>query len=292
MQKIIVIGAKGMLGSAVTAFFVEKNIKVIGVDKSDDFDFTKKDDIKELLEKIKPDVVINCAAYTDVDGCETEEGFAIAGLVNSQAPIDLVEICLDLDITCIHISTDYVFSDNSESGYAEDSILSSAINKYGQTKLDAERGIIELCGGLEGSDFKNKDSKIYVIRISWLFGEGGANFIQKIIAKSKTELELSVVDDEVGCPTYTVDIVKAMDNILENNLNFGIYHVISCEVCSRYDLAKYLLDKISPEVRINKSKLADFSRKAVVPNFSILKNTKLPKQRHWEEMVDDFLGKS
>ena len=294
MQKIIVIGSNGMLGSEVTAFFVKKKCHVVGLDRADEFDFTDKNIVKNKLEELKPDVVINCAAFTDVDGCETEKGLSVAKSVNAQAPVDLVEICLELNIACIHISTDYIFGDNISAGHIESDLSTGSMNAYGQTKLEAEKGITELCGGLEEFDkssFDNKDSKVYIIRISWLFGKGGENFVNKIITKAKNNEDLSVVDDEVGCPTYTYDVAKAMDYILEDDLKPGIYHVTSNNSCSRYDFAKYIINKIYPDINVKPCELADFSRKAKVPNFSILRNRKLPKQRSWEEMVDDFSKK-
>jgi len=290
MKKVLIIGSQGMLGSTAVDFFTTKNFSVVGVDKSAEFDFTDKNHIKNLLKKNKPDVVINCAAFTNVDACETTTGLSVATTVNAQAPVNLVEICLNLNIHCVHISTDYVFGDNVEFGHIESDIPIQAMNAYGHTKLAAEQGIIILCGGLDSSNFQNQNASVYIIRISWLFGHGGKNFLQKILVKAETELALKVVTDEIGCPTYTQDVIKTINYILENKLATGIYHVISRDICSRYDFAQYALEKINSQTVVQPCKLSDFPRVAKINNFSILKNTKLPEQRSWREMVDDFLA--
>ena len=291
MKKILIIGANGLLGSETTVFFRKYKYNVVTVDKTE-LNITDIVQVKNFLQNNKPDVIINCAAFTNVDACETSTGKDLAMQINGQAPIDLVRLCLDENITCMHISTDYVFGDGSEMGHVESDIPEKPINVYGATKLKAEQGIIELCGGLNGSDFLltegEENSKIYIIRISWLFGKNSTNFVQKIINKSKEVEELKVVDDEVGCPTYTRDVVEVIKYLLENDTTSGIFHVCSSSSCSRYEFAKYILEKINANTKISKCSIDDFDREANIPKFSILLNTKLPLQRDWREMVDEY----
>ncbi len=291
MKKILIIGANGLLGSETTVFFRKYKYNVVTVDKTE-LDITDIVQVKKFLQNHKPDALINCAAFTNVDACETSTGKDLAMQINGQAPIDLVRLCLDENITCIHISTDYVFGDGSEMGHVESDIPEKPVNVYGATKLKAEQGIVELCGGLEGSDFllpKGEDDfKIYIIRISWLFGKNATNFVQKIINKSKVVDKLKVVDDEVGCPTYTRDVVEVMKYLLENDIASGIFHACSSNSCSRYEFAKYILEKINVNAKIFPCSIDDFDRKANIPKFSILLNTKLPPQRDWREMVDEY----
>ncbi len=287
MKKIAILGAGGLLGSEATVFFRNSRYEVIAVGSSS-LDITDSVQVDNFLYQNKPDVVINCAAFTNVDACETKEGRELAIAINGQAPISLVKKCLQKNITCIHISTDYVFGDSNELGHVESDIPIMPLNFYGKTKLQAEQGIIDLCGGLASSDFKNKNSKIYVVRISWLFGKNATNFVQKIINKSKVVDELKVVDDEVGCPTYTRDVVEVMKYLLENNIAPGFFHVCSSSACSRYEFAKYILEKINANTKISSCSIDDFDRKANIPKFSILLNTKLSPQRDWREMIDEY----
>lgn len=288
MKKIAILGAGGLLGSEATVFFRDAGYEVIAIDNSS-LDVTNVVEVKIFLDDTKPDAVINCAAFTNVNACETQEGKKQAMMVNGQAPIDLIEKCLERNIACIHISTDYCFGDSKKSGHIESDVPEKPMNIYGESKLKAEKGIIELCGGLEDSNFRNDNSKIYIIRISWLFGKNATNFVQKIINKSEEVEELKVVDDETGCPTYTRDVVKVMKVLLEESIPPGIFHVASNESCSRYEFAKYILEKINSKVEISPCSLDDFKRDANIPEFSILRNTKLtPNNRHWRAMIDDF----
>lgn len=157
------------------------------------------------------------------------------------------------------------------------------MNKYGETKLEGERAV-------EAVLVSNPDLKAYIVRTSWLFGEGATNFIAKITKFAQEKDELSVVDDEVGCPTYVKDLALVLLELAEGEKESGVYHMCSKDSCSRYEFAKKILELQHIGTPVKPGKLADWQRKAKISNHSILLNTKLPPHRAWEEMLEDFIN--
>jgi dTDP-4-dehydrorhamnose reductase len=276
-KKVLVFGSSGMLGSYFSELLEEKydQFEVIRNDKAEGgIDITDQEQVNKVVHESKPDYVVNCAAFTNVDAAE--ENPKLAFEVNADAPKYMAQVCKELDIPFIHISTDYVFGDNKEEGYPEDYKEFNPMNVYGVSKLDGEENVLEVGG----------DN--YIFRTSWLFGPGATNFIDKISKYAKELPELKVVTDEIGCPTYVRDLSEGILLALKEEIDPGIYHVCSKDSLSRYGFAKEILKLQGIDTPIKEAKLKDFERKAQVPHISILLNTKLDEARSSTEMLEEY----
>ncbi len=274
-MKIVILGAKGMLGSDLAKVFAD--FKPHLFDK-DEIDITNKNALIGLLKKIKPDIVINAAAYTDVDGCEENRDLAMK--VNADAPGYLAEVSESIGAIFVHYSTDYVFSGNNENGYSEDDDPGDPVNFYGESKLAGEIAV------------RKSGGNYYIIRTSWLFGSGGPkingrprNFVETILRLAEEKSELRVVNDQHGKPTFSLDLGQRTRYIIERKKDFGIYHVTNEPATTWYEFAK----EIAGIPIIVPCKSSEFPRSAKRPGFSILLNTKLPPMRSWQEALEDYL---
>lgn len=277
MQKILVFGSSGMLGNYLCKLLEENGYEILKNDRAEGgIDITVEDDVKKTVSESNADSVINCSAYTNVEKAEEER--EIAFQVNANAPRYMAQACKDTNIPFIHISTDYVFGENKEDGYPEDYKDFKPLNVYGESKLEGEKNVLDI------------DSDVYIFRTSWLFGPNATNFIEKISKYGRELPELKVVTDEVGCPTYVGDISKAIISAIKSDIKPGIYHVCSRDTCSRYEFAKEILRIQNIETPVYECKLSDFDRKAKVPNYSQLINTKLPQMRTWKEMLTEYFN--
>lgn len=291
----LIIGSHGMLGGELVRQSKKyTNWEVTTSDVSDlgGIDITNESSVKKYFEQYKPDIVINCAAFTNVDACETEDGFEIAKKVNGYGPGILAKHSAKNKALFIHISTDHVFGDDRRDGYEEDYNKFSPPNKYGESKLLGEQEVIEAAGGVDKNDkskFKNQENMTYIVRTSWLFGEGAKNFIAKIIELSQKLDTLKVVTDEVSSPTYVKDLAQRLIYIAEKQPEPGIYHASGQGEANRYNFARAILKEIDSKTRLLPTTHAEFGRKIKVPVYSVLLNTKLPVMRKWEEMVTEFI---
>ena len=254
-KKILILGANGMLGHVFPGAVCRDHV----------LDITDEKKISSYISELNPDIVINSAAYTDVDGCEDKREHAFK--VNGEAPGYLAAACHEADAVLVHYSTDYVF-DGSKPEYIESDPV-NPINAYGESKLLGERRIQ-----------KNMDD-YRIIRTSWLFGEHGKNFVDTILDLSQRMEEVKVVSDQTGKPTYSVDLAKKTPEII--NLDAGIYHVTNDGVCSWFEFASAFIDNAVP------CSSSEFPRKAKRPEYSVLKNTKTDPMRHWKDALDDYL---
>ncbi len=280
-KKVLVFGSSGMLGSYFSNLleekYKEKRYEVIRNDKADGgIDITDQNQVNEAIHESNADYVVNCAAFTNVDGAE--ENPEIAFKVNADAPKYMAQVCKELNIPFIHISTDYVFGDNKEEGYREDHEEFNPMNVYGVSKLDGEQNVLEVGGNN------------YIFRTSWLFGPGATNFIDKISKYAKELPELKVVTDEIGCPTFVRDLSEGILLALEGEIDSGIYHVCSRDSLSRYEFAENILKLQGIDIPIKEAKLDDFPRAATVPHTSILLNTKLDEARTSNEMLEEYFN--
>ena len=280
-KKVLVFGSSGMLGSYFSNLleekYKEKRYEVIRNDKADGgIDITDQNQVNEAIHESNADYVVNCAAFTNVDGAE--ENPEIAFKVNADAPKYMAQVCKELNIPFIHISTDYVFGDNKEEGYREDHEEFNPMNVYGVSKLDGEQNVLEVGGNN------------YIFRTSWLFGPGATNFIDKISKYAKELPELKVVTDEIGCPTFVRDLSEGILLALEGEIDSGIYHVCSRDSLSRYEFAENILKLQGIDIPIKEAKLEDFPRAATVAHTSILLNTKLDEARSSEEMLEEYFN--
>lgn len=258
--KTLIIGASGMLGSDLCKVFPEA-VKLT----HKELDITNRENVIDCIRKKKPDVVINAAAYTNVDGCEDKQELAFQ--VNGYGPGYIAEACSILGAKLVHFSTDYVF-DGSKKEYVE-SDVPNPINVYGYSKLLGENKIIENI-----DDYR-------IIRISWLFGFHGKNFVETMLRLSREMNTVKVVNDQFGKPTYTMDLANRVKEIIE--LAPGIYHITNEGICSWCEFASSIIDNAIPCTS------EEFPRKAKRPRYSVLVNTKTKPMRHWKEALKGYL---
>jgi dTDP-4-dehydrorhamnose reductase len=278
-MKILVIGARGMLGSDLL-IALKKKFEVIGKD-IDDFDITDKKEAQKAIVSINSPVIINLAAYTDVDGCESNENLAFS--VNAEGIKNIAESCREIGAKLIHISTDYVFDGKKKEPYAEDD-QTNPLNVYGRSKLKGEEYIKEIL-----ADF-------LIIRTQWLYGQGGKNFVDTVSKLAKEKGELRVVDDQIGSPTFTRDLSEAVVFLLES-FGKGTYHVANQGYCSWCQFAAEIL-KLSKigNVKLVPVSSKEFIRPAPRPLFTRFNCRKFERltgstMRLWSEALADYLGK-
>ncbi len=263
----------------------------------DDLDITDFKALHDIFKQISPDFVLNCAAYTDVDGCEADPELAFK--VNSEAPGVIADVCNKENAVLLHFSTDYVFDGKKKDGYKESDTV-GPVNVYGESKLKGEEVI------------KGFMKKYYIVRTSWLFGPKGKNFVDTMISLSGKTTPLSVVSDQFGSPSYTFDLCEAViDNFLapylanvdrlheyqysdsiprdKKALDFGTYHLSNSGTCSWYDFAKEIFRLIGSDIELKAVKSSEFPRPAVRPNYSILLNTKLDAMRPWTDSLKSYI---
>lgn len=276
-MKILLLGKLGLLGSDFLSHLSGSgNFEVFALDYKE-LDITDYKKTEEIVTKIAPDFVINCAAYTEVDGCESNKELAMK--VNGEAPANLASICKKLGAVILQISTDYVFDGSKIEGYKEDD-KPSPTSVYGESKLLGEINVQ-----------KNTD-KYYIVRISLLFGSHGNNFVKQMIELAKTKNELEVVDDFVSYPTYSEDLVQAIikEFIDKRDLPFGIYHLTNIPAVSRYEFAKSIFKISGQKVNLKPVSADVFPRIAQRPSHSILLNTKIKPLRDFEEALKVYIG--
>lgn len=269
-MKVLILGKNGMLGHEVVKEFEDS----INYDK-DELDITNKEDVKRVIGEIKPDVVINVAGYTDVDGCESNKELAF--LVNGKAVGFIAEACKENDAEFLHISSDYVFDGKKEEGYKEND-EKHPINVYGESKAMADDLI------------QKKMKKYYIVRTSWLYGKHGKNFVDTMLKLSEERKELKVVNDQRGCPTYTKDLAKAIKKILKNKKH-GIFHVTNAGSCTWYEYAKKTFELTKRDIKVIPVTSEEIDRPAKRPICSVLLNTKIEPLRPWQEALEEYMGK-
>jgi dTDP-4-dehydrorhamnose reductase len=245
---VAVTGARGMLGSDIVAEMDNRGHEVLPLGK-DELDITDYKQVKKIFHRERPDVIINCAAYTDVDGSEDNRFRAIS--VNGLGPRNLALVCNEYQIDLVHISTDYVFDGLKEGAY---SIFDSTapLNTYGFSKVLGERYVFAL------------SHRYYLLRTSWLFGLSGDNFVEKILRLSRERSELQMVEDQVGSPTYTADLARLVGDLIKTRC-FGVYHATNPGYTSWYGFAREIAALNYLNVKIQPAKSADMNGAATRP---------------------------
>lgn len=277
---ILIIGSKGMLGQELVKVFSAKD-KVVGWDK-ENVDITKKGELDSKIKELAPDLIINCAAYNNVDGCETYSD--VANLINGYAVGYLGNIGKSLNIPVIHFSTGYVF-DGETGNYTED-MTPRAISKYSESKLLGEE------------ELQKETDKFYLIRTNLLFGNPGKaenskkSFIELMLGLAKESDNIQVVDNEISNPTYVKDLAEAVYKIMTENYPFGIYHLVNDGEASWCDWAKEIFRIKRLAINVEPVGSDKFPRAAKRPRNSSLVNTKFPKLKPWQEAVEDYLVNS
>jgi dTDP-4-dehydrorhamnose reductase len=253
--RILVTVARGMLGQAVVAEATARGHEIDARGR-DALDITDVGAVARALDALHPEVVVNCAAWTDVDGAETAEDAALA--INGIGAGNVARAAADAGAFLVHVSTDYVFDGASKRGEAwVESDPVAPLGAYGRTKLDGERRIQAV-----GSDHA-------IVRTAWLFGPGGHNFVDTMRRLGAERDELQVVADQVGCPTFTGHLADALVTIAERRAA-GIHHVAGGGACSWFDLALAIFDATGARVRVTPVTTEAFPRPAARPAWSVL----------------------
>ena len=259
VNRVLILGAFGMLGSDLQKVFPHAEFR------GHDLNITDGKRVTSLIQELKPWLVINAAAYTDVDGCEDNPDLAFA--VNGESLAQIAQACDNNGSRLIHYSSDYVF-DGTETAYEENAIP-HPINVYGESKLVGETNI------------KKNMTDYRIIRTSWMFGRQGRNFVDTMIRLSSEMPQVRVVNDQFGKPTYSFDLAAKTKEIAL--LDSGIYHITNEGVCSWFEFAKAIIPNAVP------CTTSEYPRKAKRPAYSELLNTKTIPMRHWREALKDFL---
>lgn len=281
-MKILLTGSNGMLAKDLIEEFKSNN-ELILADKYI-LDVTNKENIYNFIEKNKPDIVINASAYTAVDKAEDEDQKDLVLKINSEGVLNLAECCAKNNIKFIHYSTDYVFDGKNKNGYIEEDLTNGPVNYYGYSKHLGEQGILKTSKTYPGFIY-------YIIRISWLYGSGGKNFVNTMIFLSEIKDELNIINDQHGSPTYTVDVAKRTKYILENKLEKGIYHATNEGFTTWYEFTKEIFKLKNITTKVNPINSDQYPTKAKRPMFSMLLNTKIePKMRNWKDALQEFIN--
>lgn len=287
MSKVVILGAQGNLGNQIVKEFEKgEEYKVIGWDR-EDVDITDQELIMDKLQEIKPDIIINTAAYNAVDQCEeSKEEWEKAKKLNDDAVEYLAEAALGVDALLVHFSSDYVFAGDKQDGYTE-SDEPDPINKYGKSKRMGEEELISRSG--EGL-------KWYLVRTSKLFGpvsdsmEAKKSFFDKILELSEQRKEFKMVHgEEISCFTYTPDLAAKVKEMIEVKNSYGIYHITNSGSASWYEGAQELFHLYEREdIKLEPVNSDEFERPAKRPKYSILMNTKLEPLRSWQEALKEY----
>jgi len=281
-MRVAIIGANGQLGSdLVEVFGKDSSFEVIPLTHAD-LDVTVPETL-EILKELKPDVIINTAAYVRVDDAELypEKAFQ----VNAIGALNVARVASEIDAVNVYISTDYVFDGTKGEPYTEEDIP-NPLNVYGLSKYAGEIFT------------KNYSKRYYIIRVASLYGKVGArgkggNFVEFMIQKARNKEELRVVDDMFMSPTYTKDVARTLKKFLELMPEFGVYHMVNEGFCSWYEFTKAIFEILGWEVDVKPIKSEELKRLAKRPQFSALKNEKLRrlnlKMRSWKEALTEYL---
>ena len=277
-MKILLTGFKGQLGYNFKKLFDSLKIEYIATDYQE-MDITDDEAMEQFFDKNSNFThIINCAAYNDVDKAENEIEQCIK--VNEEAPLIISRYAKKMEAIFVTYSTDFIFDGRKKSPYLEEDII-SPLSVYGKSKSNMEEKILK--------EYK----KILVIRTSWLFGIGGNNFNKQVISWSKSRDTLNIVDDQVSAPTYSVDLAEFSWKLIQTE-KYGLYHITNNGEASKYDQAKYVLEKIGWKGKLNRAKTKDFNLPAKRPKYSKLSSAKVEKLLGekiptWQSGIDRFL---
>jgi len=274
-MKILITGAKGMLAYALIKTLRPKN-KLILTDL-DNMDITKPKEIIDFFNKTKPELVIHTAAYTDVDGAETNNALAIK--INRDGAGNIARAAKRLDIPIVYISTDYVFGGKKNKPYLEND-RTRPLSVYGLSKSAGEKEIRKI------------NAKHYLVRSAWLYGPQGKNFVLTVLRLAGELPGLKIVNDQKGCPTYTLDLAGAIKKLIITE-KFGTYHITNSSSCTWFQFAKEILKIKKIKKKIIPITSKELSRPAPRPKYSVLDNKKARrlglKLRPWQKALKDYL---
>lgn len=292
-MKVLVTGTSGQLGFDVMNELKKRGHEGIGADRHDsenaDFehiilDITDRDQVLKAVSDIKPDAIVHCAAWTNVDGAEEPENLAAVRAVNVDGTKNLADAAKSVDAKMVYISTDYVFNGEGDTPWQPDQKDYAPLNVYGQSKLDGELAVA------------NTLDKYFIVRIAWVFGQNGKNFIKTMLKVAETHDEVRVVDDQIGTPTYTIDLARLLVDMIETE-KYGYYHATNeGGYISWADFTKEIYAQAGVNTKVIPVTTAEYGlSKAKRPYNSRLDKSKLIESGFeplptWQDAVKRFLA--
>ena len=277
MNNILVTGSTGQLGSDVVKELLKRGYSTLSPNRYE-FNLCSEDSIRNYILNSNCEAIVHCAAYTQVDKAEDEKGLCIK--INATATKHIVKCAKILDIPMIYISTDYVFDGTKDGEYTEND-ETNPINIYGESKLAGEKYVQEIL------------DKYYIVRTSWVFNINGKNFIETMLRLSKANNQLSIVNDQIGSPTYTKDLSRLLVDMLETS-KYGLYHATNEGYCSWYEFADTIFKLANINIDIKAINSNEYASRAKRPLNSKLSKDKLIEYGfkplpHWEDALKDYL---
>ncbi|HMK54088.1 MAG TPA: dTDP-4-dehydrorhamnose reductase [Methanobacteriaceae archaeon] len=276
-MKVLIIGSEGMLGHDLVDVLSKEN--EIATTTIDTLDITDLEKTIKTVKNINPDVVVHAAAFTDVDGSETHADLAYK--VNVIGTRNVAVACQETNSAMVYICTDYVFDGTKGTPYQEYD-QTNPLGTYGKTKYLGEVVIRDIL------------DKFYIVRTSWLYGYHGPNFVTTMLNLAEKMDEINVVADQIGSPTYTVDLAQSIAILIKKPV-YGIYHVTNSEYCSWYEYAQLIFEIAGVNVKLNPVSTEEFGSPAPRPKYSVLENYNwkmegFPKNRSYKEAVKEYMG--
>lgn len=291
-MKVLVTGTSGQLGFDVMTELSKRGYEGVGADRSDTeagfehvvLDITDAEKVKEVILKIKPDAIIHCAAWTNVDGAEEPENLAAVRAVNVDGTRNLALAAKAVDAKFVYISTDYVFDGAGDEPWKPDDKNYAPINVYGQSKLDGELAVAQTL------------EKYFIVRIAWVFGKNGKNFVRTMIEVGKNHDTVRVVDDQVGTPTYTVDLARLLVDMIETD-KYGYYHATNeGGYISWADFTEEIYKQVGMDVKVERVTTEEYGKSVATRPF----NSRLDKSKlvengfeplpKWQDALSRFLA--
>jgi dTDP-4-dehydrorhamnose reductase len=275
--KVLVTGIKGQLGYDVMKVLKARNISCLGAD-IENFDITDIKATSKFIFNYHPDAVIHCSAYTAVD--KAEDNLELCRAVNAQGSRNIAKCCNEIDAKMIYISTDYVFPGTGEKAYEVDD-PKGPLSAYGLTKLDGEKAVKELV------------EKHFIVRISWVFGKNGNNFVKTMLRIGKEQEEVNVVCDQIGSPTYTADLAPLLCDMVVTE-KYGTYHATNEGFCSWAEFAQEIFGQAGYSTKVNGIPTSAYPAKAVRPSNSRMSKASLDaagfaRLPGWQDALNRYL---
>jgi dTDP-4-dehydrorhamnose reductase len=274
---VLVTGVSGQLGFDVVDALKAKGHEAVGVGRSE-LDITDESAVSSFVRNLNPEAIIHCAAYTNVDAAETDQEGAYK--VNALGTKYLAEAAKLVDAKMAYVSTDYVFDGAGTEPYEVDH-PTKPLGVYGETKLVGEKLLRETL------------EKYFIVRTAWVYGINGNNFVKTMLKLGQDRKELGVVYDQVGSPTYTVDLAKFLVELIDSE-KYGVYHASNDGVCSWHEFAVEIFQQAGMDVQVNPLTSEQFPRPAARPKYSVLSKKRLEEEgftpmRDWKEALSDYL---
>lgn len=288
-MKLLITGSRGQLGNELISIIKSGRAEIgkipcgysiddVTAIDIDELDISDIDATRKYITELRPDAVVNCAAFTNVNACETE--WELAYKANAEGPANLATVCEEIGAEFLHISTDYVFSGDGDKPYLEQD-PTDPCGAYGKTKQKGEELALANC------------KRTYILRVAWLYGYVGKNFVKTIITAARNNGAVKVVNDQFGNPTSANDVAYHILKVLGSE-NYGIYHCTNNGICSWYDFAKRIIEKAGVDATVSPCTTDEYPTPTKRPAYSALDNKHLrdtvgDEMRNWQDAIDMYI---